>query len=216
MRGNSDGMAAFQHQRCRPQPALQRPRRAPGACTRGAKGEFLARGLKCGASERGIRIHLPVLVAAIGKVKEDRGWHDREPEMAIIKNLNAGFYRLPLKEVLVDAMHGEHHHFEIITVEISDEDGATGTGYTFTGGHNGGAIFDIASREFPPHVIGEDADRIEKLWNKLWWVSHYGGRGGPTVLALSALDIALWDLKAKKAGIPLWKLLGGRNGSIDT
>ena len=134
--------------------------------------------------------------------------------MAKIENLKTGFYRLPLKEVLVDAMHGEHHHFEIITVEISDEDGATGTGYTFTGGHNGGAIFDIASREFPPHVIGEDADRIEKLWNKLWWVSHYGGRGGPTVLALSALDIALWDLKAKKAGMPLWKLLGGFDPAV--
>ena len=36
-----------------------------------------------------------------------------------------------------------------------------------------------------------------------------GAEGGPTVLALSALDIALWDLKAKRAGLPLWKLLGG-------
>jgi hypothetical protein len=47
--------------------------------------------------------------------------------MAKIENLNIGFYRLPLKEVLVDAMHGEHHNFEIITVEVSDGDGATGT-----------------------------------------------------------------------------------------
>jgi L-alanine-DL-glutamate epimerase-like enolase superfamily enzyme len=38
---------------------------------------------------------------------------------------------------------------------------------------------------------------------------HYGGRGGPTVLALSAVDIALWDLKARKLAQPLWKLLGG-------
>jgi L-alanine-DL-glutamate epimerase-like enolase superfamily enzyme len=134
--------------------------------------------------------------------------------MASIEDLKVGFYRLPLKEVLVDAMHGEHHAFEIITVEITDGDGAAGTGYTFTGGHNGGAIFDIASREFLPHVVGEDADSIEQLWNKLWWASHYGGRGGPTVLALSALDIALWDLKAKKAGMPLWKLLGGFDPAV--
>jgi L-alanine-DL-glutamate epimerase-like enolase superfamily enzyme len=43
---------------------------------------------------------------------------------------------------------------------------------------------------------------------------HYGGRGGPTVLALSAFDIALWDLKAKRLGQPLWKLLGGHDPRI--
>ncbi len=134
--------------------------------------------------------------------------------MAIIEHLKVGFYRLPLREVLVDATHGEHHVFELITIEISDADGATGTGYTFTGGHNGGAIFDVASRELPPVVVGADADRIEHLWNKVWWTSHYGGRGGPTVLALSAFDIALWDLKAKKAVMPLWKLLGGFDPAV--
>lgn len=134
--------------------------------------------------------------------------------MAKIENLKIGFYKLPLKEVLVDAMHGEHHFFEIITIEIFDGDGASGVGYSFTGGHNGGAIHDIASREIPPLVIGDDADRIEHLWNKVWWTQHYGGRGGPTVLALSALDIALWDLKAKKAGMPLWRLLGGFDPAV--
>jgi L-alanine-DL-glutamate epimerase-like enolase superfamily enzyme len=56
---------------------------------------------------------------------------------------------------------------------------------------------------------GEEADTIEALWQKAWWALHYGGRGGPTVLALSAFDMALWDLKARRAGWPLWKLLGG-------
>lgn len=134
--------------------------------------------------------------------------------MAKIENLKIGFYKLPLKEVLVDAMHGEHHFFEIITVEVFDGDGASGVGYSFTGGHNGGAIHDIASREIPLLVIGEDADRIEHLWNKVWWAQHYGGRGGPTVLALSAFDIALWDLKARKAGMPLWRLLGGFDPAV--
>ena len=52
----------------------------------------------------------------------------------------------------------------------------------------------------PELVVGEDADLIEQLWQKLWWALHYGGRGGPTVLAISAFDMALWDLKAKRAG----------------
>ena len=43
---------------------------------------------------------------------------------------------------------------------------------------------------------------------------HYGGRGGPTVLALSAFDMALWDLKAKRVGLPLWKLLGGYDPAV--
>lgn len=43
---------------------------------------------------------------------------------------------------------------------------------------------------------------------------HYGGRGGPSVLALSAFDIALWDLKARRAGLPLWKLLGGNDPAV--
>jgi L-alanine-DL-glutamate epimerase-like enolase superfamily enzyme len=43
---------------------------------------------------------------------------------------------------------------------------------------------------------------------------HYGGRGGPTVLAQSAVDIALWDLKAKRLGQPLWKLLGGYSDRV--
>ena len=50
---------------------------------------------------------------------------------------------------------------------------------------------------------------IEAIWHMLWWEMHYGGRGGPTVLALSAIDMALWDLKARKQAQPLWKLLGG-------
>ena len=129
--------------------------------------------------------------------------------MSKIEQIEVGHYIIPLKEVLVDAMHGEHHAFEVITVRVDDGSGQIGVGYTFTGGKNGGAIADIARREIPEIVLGEDPAAIEQIWNKVWWVTHYGGRGGPTVLALSALDMALWDLKAKKADLPLWQMLGG-------
>ncbi len=134
--------------------------------------------------------------------------------MARIDSIAAGFYRLPLKEVLVDAMHGEHHAFEVITARVRDADGAEGVGYTFTGGRNGGAIHNVLAREIPDIVDGEDAERIEYLWERIWWATHYGGRGGPTVLALSAFDMALWDLKAKRTGLPLWKLLGGYDARV--
>jgi L-alanine-DL-glutamate epimerase-like enolase superfamily enzyme len=134
--------------------------------------------------------------------------------MSAIANLEAGLYRVPLPTVLTDSTHGEMRAFELCAVRVRDADGAEGTGYTFTVGRNGGAIHDILSRELPEIVAGEDADRIERLWQKLWWALHYGGRGGPTVLAISAIDMALWDLKAKRAGTALWRLLGGYDPKV--
>jgi L-alanine-DL-glutamate epimerase-like enolase superfamily enzyme len=48
----------------------------------------------------------------------------------------------------------------------------------------------------------------------MWWGLHYGGRGGPSVLAMSAVDMALWDLKARRLGLPLWNLLGGHDAKV--
>jgi L-alanine-DL-glutamate epimerase-like enolase superfamily enzyme len=134
--------------------------------------------------------------------------------MAVIKTVETGHYRIPLSVTLSDSTHGEITAFELLTVRIRDADGAEGTGYTYTVGRNGGAIADILRREVPELVAGRDADDIEAIWNHIWWGLHYGGRGGPTVLALSAVDIALWDLKARRAKLPLWRLLGGFNPRV--
>src|SRR5215211_2150621 len=134
--------------------------------------------------------------------------------MATIDSIEAGFYRVPLPTILTDSMHGVMRDFEIVTVRVRDRDGAEGVGYTFTVGRNGGAIHDVLSREIAEIVAGADANRIEWIWNRLWWDLHYGGRGGPTVLAISAVDMALWDLKAKRAGTALWRLLGGYDPNV--
>jgi L-alanine-DL-glutamate epimerase-like enolase superfamily enzyme len=134
--------------------------------------------------------------------------------MARIETLESGFYKVPLPVALTDSTHGEMRHFELITATIRDADGAEGVGYTYTVGRNGGAVHDIIGREISEIVAGSDADRIEFLWSRQWWALHYGGRGGPTVLALSAVDIALWDLKARRAGLPLWKFLGGHDARV--
>src|SRR5262249_23228159 len=54
-----------------------------------------------------------------------------------------------------------------------------------------------------------DAERIEELWQAMWWAVHYGGRGGAQALAISAIDIALWDLRARRRATPLWRAAGG-------
>ena len=134
--------------------------------------------------------------------------------MATIDRLLADHYLIPLPRALEDSTHGVMTGFEVVTARVTDADGATGMGYTFTCGVNGGAIADILGREMAPRVQGRDADLIEAIWKDLWWAFHYGGRGGPTVLAQSALDMALWDLKAKRAQLPLWKLLGGYDPKV--
>ncbi|WP_027133143.1 mandelate racemase/muconate lactonizing enzyme family protein [Geminicoccus roseus] len=134
--------------------------------------------------------------------------------MPAIKSLLPGYYRVPLPTVLTDSTHGVMRDFELITARVVDSDGAEGVGYSYTVGRNGGAVHDVLARDIAELVAGQDADCIEHLWNKLWWDLHYGGRGGPTVLAMSAFDMALWDLKAKRAGLPLWKLLGGNDPRV--
>ena len=134
--------------------------------------------------------------------------------MALIKTVETGLYRIPLTVILSDSTHGEIAAFELVTCRVRDSDGAEGTGYTYTVGRNGGAIADILRREIPELIEGRQADDTEAIWHHVWWGLHYGGRGGPPVLALSALDIALWDLKARRANLPLFGLLGGFDARV--
>ena len=134
--------------------------------------------------------------------------------MPAIASLQACAYRLPLPTVLTDSTHGTMLDFELVTARVRDAEGAEGTGYTFTVGRNGRAVLSVLRDEVAEIVAGVDAELIEALWQKVWWATHYGGRGGPTVLALSAFDMALWDLKARRANLPLWRLLGGHDPHV--
>ncbi len=134
--------------------------------------------------------------------------------MSAIVSVEPGYYRIKLEVTLSDSTHGDMSAFELNTVRVRDTEGAEGVGYTYTCGRNGGAIDAILTRDIPEQVVGVDADRIAFLWNKVWWGQHYGGRGGPSALALSALDMALWDLKGRRLGQPLWRLLGGHDPRV--
>src|SRR3954451_8224041 len=134
--------------------------------------------------------------------------------MAGITSLETGHYRVPLEAPLADAVRGDIVAFEIITVRLPDSDGAEGVGYTYTGGHNGAAVASTLRADIPDLVLGQDADRPEFVWNRIWWGLHYGGRGGPGVLAHPAVRMALWDLKARRLGQPLWRLLGGHDPRV--
>src|SRR5436305_8090584 len=134
--------------------------------------------------------------------------------MARIATTETGLYRIPLPLPLSDSTHGEITAFELVTCRVRDADGAEGVGYTYTVGRSGGAIANILAHEIPGLIADRDADDGEAIWHQVWWGLHYGGRGGAAVLALSALDIALWDLKARRANLPLFRLLGGYDARV--
>jgi L-alanine-DL-glutamate epimerase-like enolase superfamily enzyme len=129
--------------------------------------------------------------------------------MSKIANIEVQLFHIPLAEVLVDAKHGDHHFFELITATVRLEDRSEGTGYTYTGGRGGHAIAAMIEHDLAPFLIGKPAADVEALYDAMQWHVHYVARGGIASFAISALDIALWDLRGKRLGQPLWQMAGG-------
>ena len=94
-------------------------------------------------------------------------------------------------------------------VRISCADGAQGTGYSYTIGTGGSSVTALIRDHLAPRLIRRDASEIELLWRELFFHTHATAVGAITSLALAAIDTALWDLKCRRAGLPLWKCAGG-------
>ena len=129
--------------------------------------------------------------------------------MARIEEVEVRRFEVPLAEVLSDAKHGDHTHFELVTATVRLDDGREGTGYTYTGGKGGHAIAAMIEHDLAPFLVGREAGEVEALNDAMQWHVHYVARGGIASFAISAVDIALWDLRCLKAGKPLWQLAGG-------
>ncbi|MEP2640896.1 mandelate racemase/muconate lactonizing enzyme family protein [Roseobacter sp.] len=129
--------------------------------------------------------------------------------MSRIAKVTARLFNVPLDEVLVDAKHGSHSHFHLITATVTLEDGRQGTGYTYNGGRGGHATAAMITHDLAPFLVGQDAGDIGALYEAMQWHMHYVGRGGILSFAVSAVDIALWDLRGQATGQPLWRMAGG-------
>lgn len=99
--------------------------------------------------------------------------------------------------------------------EIRTEQGHEGVGFSYSKRAGGPAQYAHA-KEVAGAAIGEDPNDIEKLYTKLLWAGASVGRSGVATQALAAIDIALYDLKAKRADLPLSKLLGSHRDSVRT
>src|ERR687897_3956539 len=101
----------------------------------------------------------------------------------------------------------------LLFAEVRTEDGHEGIGFSYSKRAGGFGQF-AHLQEIAPVLIGEDPSDIGKIWTKLVWAGASVGRSGLATQSIAAIDIALWDLKAKRAGLPLAKLLGAHRDSV--
>ncbi|KUF09855.1 mandelate racemase/muconate lactonizing enzyme family protein [Pseudoponticoccus marisrubri] len=143
-------------------------------------------------------------------IKTAEGPAVTDPDPAsCIASVQVRRFDVPLAEVLSDAKHGDHTHFELVTATVTLADGSTGTGYTYTGGRGGRAVAALIEHDLAPVLLGRSATDVEALYEAMQWHVHYVGRGGIASFAISAVDIALWDLRGTRTGQPLWRMAGG-------
>jgi L-talarate/galactarate dehydratase len=132
-----------------------------------------------------------------------------------ITQLESELLRLPMTRPVTagDDERGRLDHLFILIVYLDTDAGHRGLGYAYSLASGGRALKVIADDDLAPLIVGEDPLDHERLGAKVYRRLQGIGRAGLVAHAYSAVDIALWDLKGKAAGLPLYKLLGGARES---
>ncbi len=126
---------------------------------------------------------------------------------------------LPLKQAVSDAkvLTGVQKkaldRVDLLFARIQSEQGYEGFGFTYALRVGGRGQYAHAC-EVAESIVGEDPNDISKIWNRLMWLSATAGNSGLAPQAIAAIDTALWDMKAKRAVLPLSKLIGAHFDSV--
>ena len=112
-----------------------------------------------------------------------------------------------------EAQAGRLNHVVVLLAQLDTDAGLRGLGFAYALQGSGRAMHAVAVDDLAPPVVGEDPLDHERLAAKVYWRLQTVGRRGLVPQAYSAIDLALWDLKGKAAGLPLYKLLGGARES---
>lgn len=127
--------------------------------------------------------------------------------MPVIESVQVCAAGVPLDKVTSFSNRTVHtRHYGLVKVRSTD--GVEGIGFCYVGS-DGGPIFTAAVEHLLAKVlIGQDSHAVEGLWSAMYQEALLQGRQGTVMRAISALDVALWDLNSKTAGLPLHKFLG--------
>ena len=132
-----------------------------------------------------------------------------------ISKIQTQIVRLPADEPLAGGPAAPGMTRNFVTLRIGTDAGIEGIGYTFFGAALTGALREAVDA-FGQLAIGEDPLRTEAIGAKLRTAAAGSGPGGIQTLALSAIDIALWDIKGKALNLPLWQMIGGARERVPT
>jgi L-alanine-DL-glutamate epimerase-like enolase superfamily enzyme len=127
--------------------------------------------------------------------------------LSVVKEVVAATVVVPLEQETSIAKRAiRERHYTL--VRLRSDSGAEGTGFCY-GGSLAGHIVTVAVRDMlRGSLIGRDPHHMEAIWEEMFHESLLHGRRGSVMRAISAIDIALWDLVAKEAGLPLYAMLG--------
>jgi L-alanine-DL-glutamate epimerase-like enolase superfamily enzyme len=120
---------------------------------------------------------------------------------------------VPAERPRVDAIQRVDKQ-ETIFVDLETSDGVSGRGYGYTIGTGGRAVLALLRSDLLPRLVGRDGTRIDAVWQDLFSAVQFMTVGPVATTALAAVDIALWDIRCKAAGLPLWRLAGGAHDSV--
>lgn len=136
--------------------------------------------------------------------------NERERDPMRITELTSEAFTVPLDRSWGPGVDQQH----LIVTTLRTEDGATGTGFSWTPLVGAHSVLAMLRHDLPRLVVGAETAPAGVLWDRWWAGLHEGGSGGITGMALAAVDIALWDLRAKAAGLPLVDFIGRRRETI--
>lgn len=151
-------------------------------------------------------------ISSLRPAPAERGSGDR------IAQVRVSLAYLPLRRPISDAkvLTGRQKpltEVAFLFAEIATEGGQRGLGISYSKRAGGPGLYAHAS-EIANNLLGEDPSDIARLGVKLMWAGASVGRSGIATQAIAAFDIALWDIKARRAGLPLAKLIGAHKDSV--
>ena len=124
-----------------------------------------------------------------------------------IRDVEVAFFSKPYETPISNGKY-TYHATELVVVQILTDEGITGLGWA----HGSQIVFETALL-LKPFLVGEDPRNTERIWSNMYLPKVFGRKGMET-RAISAVDIALWDLAGKAARTPLYKMLGGYRDAV--